>query len=367
MYTSSSDGASKDTGDHLGPHNGTDIACNPSLSLFHVISKGIFVRFLCYMSGNPTGSKGSHFPMTEPIAYLNGDYVPISKAALSVFDLGVVAGATVTEMIRTFRHVPFRLTDHLDRLQESLNAVSIASPVSREDLEAICQKVILENARLIPASHDLGLIVFLTTGQNLTYLGRSEIKRARTPSLCVHTFPLPFELWASQYETGLHLVTTSIRSIPDNVIPSNIKHRSRLHWHLADLEAKQRDSCAMAILTDQEGFLTETATGNICVVEGSTILTPASQVLHGVSRAVVTELAASLGLSMGSTRLLPVDLARATEAFLTSTPHCMLPVTKFNGQPVGNGTAGPTFQRLVAAWSDLVGVDIIGQMKSGSA
>jgi branched-chain amino acid aminotransferase len=303
--------------------------------------------------------------MTEPIAYLNGEFIPISCAALSVFDLGVVAGASVTEMIRTFRHIPFRLGEHLDRLEASLNTVRIHSPISREVTESICQRIVSENSRLIPADHDLGLIVFVTAGQNLTYLGSREIKRACTPSFCVHTFPLPFELWANQYETGLHLVTTSVRSIPDNVIDSSVKHRSRLHWHLADVEAKMRDATAMAILTDQEGYLTETATGNLCVVEGSTILTPSSQVLNGVSRAVIAELASSLGLSMGSTRLFPEDLSRANEAFLTSTPHCMIPVTKFNDQPVGKGVPGPMFQRLIAAWSSLVGVDIIGQMKAG--
>ena len=304
--------------------------------------------------------------MNEPIAYLNGEFVPVSRAALSVFDLGVVAGASVTEMIRTFRHVPFRLENHLDRLDESLRYIHIEWPVSRDSLVSICTKILDENARLISADHDLGLIVFVTTGQNLTYLGRRGLKRARTPSVCVHTFPLPFELWADHYETGLHLVTTSVRSLPDDVIDPRVKHRSRLHWHLADVEAKKQDTAAMAILTDRDGYLTETATGNLFVVEGSTLLTPSSHVLQGISRDVIMELASSLGFSMGATRLLPEDLARANEAFLSSTPHCLLPVTKFNHRPIGQGTPGPVFQKLIAAWSKLVGVDIIEQMRSGA-
>ena len=305
--------------------------------------------------------------MTEPIAYLNGNFVPISQAALSVFDLGVVAGASVTEMIRTFRHAPFRLKQHLDRLEQSLTWVHIQPNIDIAQIESICRRVVAENARLIPPNHDLGLTVFVTAGQNLTYLGSRERQRARTPSVCVHTFPLPFELWADRYDTGLHLVTTSVHSLPDDVIDTRIKHRSRLHWHLADVEAKKRDPSAMALLTDHDGFLTETATGNLCVVEGSTLLTPTSQVLKGVSREVVAELASSLGLSMGSTRLLPDDLSRANEAFLTSTPHCMLPVTKFNDQPIGQGVPGPVFHRLIDAWSKLVGLDIIGQMREGAA
>ena len=304
--------------------------------------------------------------MTEPIAYLNGQFVPISQAALSVFDLGVVAGATVTEMARTFRHVPFRLRQHLDRLDHSLNAFRINPGLERAELESIIERVVAENAKLIPSDHDLGLVIFVTAGQNLTYLGRSAAKLARTPSVCIHTFPLPFELWADKYETGLHLVTTSVRGIPDSVIDPTVKHRNRLHWHLADIEAKCIDPAAMALLTDEDGFLTETATGNLCVVEGTTILTPERHVLKGISRDVVDEIASSIGLTMAYTRLTAEDLARSNEAFLTSTPHCLLPITKFDDEKIGSGQPGPIFHRLMSAWSNLVGVNIVEQMQNGA-
>lgn len=304
--------------------------------------------------------------MSQSIAYLNGQFVPIASAVLSVFDLGVVAGASITEMARTFNQVPFRLDDHLTRLEQSLDVTGIRPGLNRADLNSICQRVVAENSRHIPDDHDLGIIIFVTSGQNLTYLGRAAMSLARTPSVCVHTFPLPFELWAETYETGLHLVTTSVKSIPDDVIDSRIKHRSRLHWHLADLQAKAIVPTAMALLTDHDGFLTETATGNLCVVEGTTILTPEKHVLEGISRQVVGELASSLGLTFGFTRLTPEDLLRSNEAFLTSTPHCLLPVTRFNNQQIGNGRPGPVFQQLLAAWSKLVGVDIAQQMRDGA-
>ena len=304
--------------------------------------------------------------MNEAIAYLNGEFVPISRAALSVFDLGVVAGCSVTEMARTFRHQPFRLDEHLRRLEQSLDLVKIDPRLPQSDIRSICQKVVEENGKLVPSDHDLGLVIFVTAGQNLTYLGLNERTRARTPTVCVHTFPLPFELWADRYQTGLHLVTTPVASLPDEVIDSRVKHRSRMHWHLADLEAKKIDSSAMAVLTDQNGCLTETATGNLCVVEGSTIVTPSQHVLPGISCEVAGELAAALGLSFVSTRVMPNELSRATEAFLTSTPHCMLPVTQFNGRPIGEGVPGPIFQRLITAWSELVEVDIVKQMREGA-
>ncbi|WP_010584468.1 aminotransferase class IV [Schlesneria paludicola] len=304
--------------------------------------------------------------MTEPIAYLNGQIVPVSQAALSVFDLGLVSGVAVTEMARTFRHVLFQLDKHLDRLAHSLDVLKLDPKCSRTELEALCHRIVDENVKWIPANHDLGLILFVTAGQNLTYIGRTPESPVRTPSVCVHTFPLPFELWAETYEAGLHLVTPSVRSIPDAIIDSRIKHRSRLHWYLADLEVKKSDPSAMALLTDDEGYLTETATGNLCVVEGNTIVTPESHVLKGVSRDFVAELATTLGLTFGHTRLTAEDLARGGEAFLTSTPHCLLPVTRFNGQPVGSGRPGPVFQRLLKAWGERVGVDVAAQMQAGA-
>lgn len=305
--------------------------------------------------------------MTEPIAYLNGEYVPITKASLHVFDLGVVGGASVNEMVRTFRYVPFRLDQHLARLKRSLEIVGVELELTMVELKAICERVVSENAKLIPAYHDLGLIVFVTAGQNLTYLGHAGRGLARRATVCVHTFPLPFELWAEKYETGIHLVTVSTRSIPDDVIASTVKHRSRLHWHLADREAKRIESAAMAVLTDHEGYLTETATGNLCLVEGETIFSPASHVLEGISRECLNELAASLPMIYEQQgRVTTDDLAGADEAFLTSTPTCLLPVTKFNGQPIGSGRPGPVFRKLIDAWSQAVGLDIVEQMQRGA-
>jgi branched-subunit amino acid aminotransferase/4-amino-4-deoxychorismate lyase len=304
--------------------------------------------------------------MAEPIAYLNGQFVPVSQAALSVFDLGVVAGAAVTEMVRTFRHIPFRLNQHLDRFYHSLDLLQFDPRLNRSELESICLRVIRENARLIPAEHDLGLVFFVTMGKNLTYLGGMGAEMAKTPSVCVHTFPLPFELWAEKYQTGVHLVATSGKCLPDDVLDSRIKHRNRLHWYVADQQAKQIDPAAMAVLTDNEGCLTETGTGNLCVVEGETILTPERNVLRGVSRDVVGELAASLGMTLGFTRITSDDLMQSKEAFITSTPLCLLPVTKFNQQPIRDGKPGPVFQRLMNAWNEMVGLDIIEQMQTGA-
>lgn len=303
--------------------------------------------------------------MTSPIAYVNGSYLPIEQASLHVFDMGIVGGVAVTEMVRTFRHQAFRLNQHLDRFLYSAASTGLEIGIPVDELRLVCERLITENASLLLEHHDLGLIIFVTGGDNPTYTGANR-RSSRPSTLVAHTFPLPFELWASGYRDGLHLVSVETRSIPDNVIDPRIKHRSRLHWHLAAREARRIDPGAMAILTDQEGQLTETATGNLCVVDGTTIITPSAHVLEGVSREFAAELATSLGIGFVHAQVSPEELSRADEAFLTSTPHCLLPVTRFNNAFIGNGLPGPVFQQLIAAWSQSVNTNIAEQMQRGA-
>ncbi len=299
----------------------------------------------------------------EPIAHLNGQYVPVAQATLHVFDLGVVGGSSVSEMVRTFRHLPFRLDEHLARLEQSLNIVGFELGLTMAELKAICEQVVFENAKLIPAHHDLGLIVFATAGQNLTYLGRAGAASAKKSTVCVHTFPLPFELWAEACQTGLHLVSVETRSIPDDVIDARVKHRSRLHWHLADRQAKQFDPQGVAVLTSHQRTLTETASGNLWMFHRGYLVTPATNVLRGVSREVVIDLCMDNFLAVQVRDFGASDLSAADEAFISSTPCCLLPVTQFNGRPIGAGSPGPMYRRLMEEWSQLVGMDIIEQMR----
>jgi branched-subunit amino acid aminotransferase/4-amino-4-deoxychorismate lyase len=304
----------------------------------------------------------------EPIARINDRLVPISQAAVSLFDLGLVQGAAVTEMIRTFAHRPFRLDAHLDRLLRSVRAVGFPVDPSVAELRAKTLEVVEHNARLIPAGHDLGIVLFVTAGLNLTYVGAAGAGSARTPTLCIHTFPLPFELWAEKYDAGQHLVVPSVRHVPPDCIDPQIKMRSRMHWYLADRQARLVDPHASALLLDHEGRITETSAANFLLVEGGAVHVPGgSGTLGGLSLQVVSELCGRLGIPFVPRTLRPYDVANADEACTSSTPYCLLPVTRFDGRPIGDGRPGPVFRRLIAAWNDLAGLDIIAQMRTGAA
>lgn len=300
--------------------------------------------------------------MNDSIAWLNGRLIPGSEAALPVHDLGVVAGASVTEMIRTIGGVPFLLSEHLDRLALSLELMEFATRPERDLLAAVINDVARHNHALLPAGHDLGVIVFVTAGQNLTYLGGSHRAEAARGTVCVHTFPLPFELWADRYSTGQHLATVSIPSLPTAALSPQAKHRNRLHWWRADREARSQFSDAVSVLTDSNGFLTETSAGNIMVVNDRTIRTPRSDnVLGGISRGFMEQLSRESGFDWSEADLTENDFASADEAWTSSTTSCLLPVTRFNGRAIGTGSPGPVFQQLIAEWSRQVGLDIVRQ------
>lgn len=301
--------------------------------------------------------------MTEPLVYLNDRFVPASDAHVKIYDMGVVLGATVTEMVRTFRRRLFRLSDHLDRLARSLKYVrfDIGMPIDR--LVQISVELVERNSRLIHRDDELGLVIFITAGENPVYAGSAGMLPRNAPTICAHTFPLPFELWSEGVEHGLHVVTPSIRHVPPQCYDPNMKYRSRMHYFLADQEARLVDPKAAALLLDLEGNVTETGGANFLMVENGTIVSPTLRnTLPGISRQTVIELATELGIGFEVRDIQPFNVINAEEAFTASTPYCLMPVTKINGLPIADGKPGPIYRSLIAAWSEKVGLNVERQI-----
>jgi branched-subunit amino acid aminotransferase/4-amino-4-deoxychorismate lyase len=303
----------------------------------------------------------------EPLVYLNGQMVPAAEAHLAIYDAGVVLGATVTEMTRTFRKQLYRLNDHLDRLFRSLRYTRMDIGLSKSDLAAVSQELVAKNGELLDEKGELGLIHFVTAGEYPTYAGMAGRPARTTPTVCVHTFPLPFELWARKMETGAHVVTPSIRHVPPQCCDPKMKYRSRMHYYLADQEARLVDPDAVALLLDLDGNVTETSGANFLMVERGTIVSPTlANTLPGISRDTVIALAGKLGIPFVERDIQVFSVINADEAFLASTPYCLMPVTRINGLPIGDGKPGPVYRRLMEAWSREVGLDIAKQIREGA-
>ena len=141
------------------------------------------------------------------------------------------------------------------------------------------------------------------------------------------------------------------------------KTHNYLNMVLGELEAQASDPESWAVLLDEYGNLSEGRGSNIFLVKDGVVSTPQAQfVLAGITRAVVLELAEGLGLPTQEKDLDLFDAYVADEAFLTSTSLCICPVSSINGAAVGGGrTPGPVTQRLISAFSDLVGMDYVAQ------
>ncbi len=297
-------------------------------------------------------------------AFLGGRFIPASAMRIPATDAGFVLGVTVAEQLRTFRGELFRLDDHLRRLGHSLSMVGLRPEIEPDRLAATARELVAHNSTLLGPEDELGLSLFVTPGAYATF-----VPNGAAPTVGMHTYRLPFSLWAGKYRQGQSLVTASVRQVPPACWPADLKCRSRMHYFLADREAGAREPGARALLLDLEGRVSEASTANILVYRSGEglISPPLDRILHGISLDTAFRLATQLGVGTVFRDLTPDDVAGADEVLLSSTSPCLLPVTRLNGRPIGTGMPGEVFQSLIAAWGEMVGVDIVAQAERSLA
>jgi branched-subunit amino acid aminotransferase/4-amino-4-deoxychorismate lyase len=319
--------------------------------------------------------------MTQPLAYCNGQFVT-GALSVPVSDAGFVCGATVTDLVRTFRHKLFRLDDHLVRFRQSCRHCCVPLLIDDAELKAAAERLIEHYAGLLPGARslllrdergevvgrftanetgffpDLTLVLLATPGPLGHYAGLPE---SGPPTVMMHTFPLPFGRYRKLFTDGATLVVPQTRPIPAECIDPRAKVRSRMHWWIAEQQAHDIDPNASALLVDAAGHVTETAAANFLIVKNGTVLTPPrSTVLNGVSLQVVEELCGELGIPFAERPLTLAECQAADEAMLTCTSYCVAGVRRLDG--VELSWPGPVWRRLLAAWSQRVGVDIEAQI-----
>lgn len=288
------------------------------------------------------------------LAFLNGRFVPNEQALLPLHDAGFVSGATVTDLVRTFRHRLFRLEDHVTRFRRSCELCRVPLLTSDTELMQAANELVEHNARLIPAASDLSLVMVATPGPFGAYAG---VANDGPPTLAMHTFPLPFERYRHRLTSGCRLVTIAGRW--SGAVDPRAKQRSRMNWWLAAQQAHEIDPAADALLLDADGFVMETASANLIVVRGGELFTPpADAVLSGITMRVVRD----LGFPIRERQLTADDCRTADELLLTCTSWCVAGVSRFDGWPVR--WPGPVSGRALRALSEHVGVDVAAQVQA---
>lgn len=297
---------------------------------------------------------------TSHLVYLSGEFVPTDEAKISIFDAAVMLGDMVTESTRTFAHRPFKLDQHIDRLYKSLKVTRIDPGMTPTEMYDLSLRVLATNLPKVAPEMDVWLVHNISRGRSVA--GADPTRQRSPATVIIHTAPLILTDWARFFSEGCHAVTPFSRAVPPEALDARIKNRSRMAYTLAEIEVKLVDPQAQGILLDIHGNVAENKGGNFFIYSEGVLKTPrARSALAGISRATVLELATQLNIPLEVTDFQPYDIYTADEAFFTSTPYCIMPATKFNGLPVGDGQVGPVTKRILQAWSQLVGIDIVAQ------
>jgi branched-chain amino acid aminotransferase len=299
--------------------------------------------------------------MEERIVYLNGAFVPESQAKVSVLDSGFNAGDGVYDVTRTFRHKPFKLREHTERLFRSLRYTRIDCGMSLEEMEKTTLEVLERNKPLLGENEDCALWQVVSRGVRSS-TGNRVSGRA---TVTVYSVIVNFPEFASFYVEGAPLIIPSTRRIPPQCLESKAKITNKMNHNMAAFEAKQVDPRAIPLMLDIDGNLSETSAHNFFLVIDGKLCTPTDRnVLGGITKAVIFDLAKQLGVEIVDGNYTPYDLYNAEEAFLASTSPTFVPVRTVNGAKIGNGAPGPVTVRLIAVWNKMVGMDIVDQALS---
>ena len=293
----------------------------------------------------------------EPIVFLNGEVIPESRAGIPIRDRGFIYGDAVFDAARTFGGVPFKLSEHVKRLYDSLRYVRIDPGMERDEMEMWSRRVVEHNHPLLPAGQDMWVMQRITRG-----VEGSE----SAPTVLIETHAIPFASRAPLYRDGARVTTPSVPRVPPRFMSPRAKTHNYLNLVLGDLEAQGTDPGSWAVLLDEAGNLTEGRGSNIFLVKDGAVATPKGQyVLEGITRRTVLDLAGGLGMQTAECDLDLYDAYTADEAFLTSTSLCICPVSAVNGTTIGSGRPpGVVTRRLMQAFTDLAGMDFEEQYLS---
>jgi branched-chain amino acid aminotransferase len=295
----------------------------------------------------------------ERTVWMNGEFMPESKALVPFRDRSFLYGDGAFDLTRTFQGRIFKLDEHIDRLYKSLRALHLDATMPPERMTEITREVVDRNRHLLGENDDywvgqrLSRGVMKVEGDNWDHYG---------PTVIVECSPMPIAERAHMYRDGIEVVTPSVRRIPPECLTPRAKTHNYLNLIMGDIEVKAQNPNGWAILLDMSGNLNEGLGSNIFLVRDGKIRTPREKfVLPGVSRETAIELASDLGIECTEDDLDLYDAYNADEAFITSTSLCICPIASINGVKMPAGAYGQVTQKLIDAYVDLVDCDFVQQ------
>jgi branched-chain amino acid aminotransferase len=270
--------------------------------------------------------------------WIDGRLEPADGAHLSAFDRGFQLGDGVFETLRARAGRPTELDEHVARLGRSADGLAIPLPGDIGERLAGAIDELLAAEGLAGPEGDASIRITASRG---VFFGRGLLPPDEHPAatIVVQAWPVP-PTPAAHLEQGLHLVASRVRRDPENPL-SALKTTSRADYVYARVEARIAGADDALFLTT-DGFLSEATSANVFLVRGAELATPAlgCAILPGTTRSWILRWAGDVGLRPNEAWLTTRDLADADEAFISSSVAGILPVTKFDGAPIGDGQPG---------------------------
>jgi branched-chain amino acid aminotransferase len=272
------------------------------------------------------------------VAYIDGAYVPMSEAKISVLDWGLLRSDATYDVVHVWQGRFFRLDKHLARFRRSVEKLRMTLPYDDGELTEILRRCVTE-AGLEDAAY---VEMICTRGVSPSF--------SRDPRDAVNSFiafALPFGWVANEEQRarGLDIAVSSVPRIPPQSVDPTVKNYHWLDLVAGLFEAYDR-GCENVVLVDLEGNVAEGPGFNLFAVKDGRAVTPDRGVLEGITRQTALDLCAELGIPVDTAPLTVAALRGADEAFITSTAGGIMPVTRIDSEAVGEGRPGPLTGKL---------------------
>ena len=273
----------------------------------------------------------------DGIAYVDGDYRPLSEAKISVLDWGFLRSDATYDVVHVWQGKFFRLDRHIDRFMASVEKLRMTLPVDRDGLASILNECVSRSGM-----REAYVEMILTRGVSPTL---SRDPRDAVNNFIAFAIPFGWIMNAEQRERGINVVIAETRRIPVESVDPTVKNYHWLDFVAGMFESYDRGG-ENVVLTDLAGNVTEGPGFNIFAVRGGRAATAERGVLQGITRQTAIQLCEELQIPVDIGTVTADALRGADEIFVTSTAGGIMPVTRIDGEVIGEGKPGPITGRL---------------------
>jgi len=273
----------------------------------------------------------------QPVIYMNGDYVPLSKAKISILDQGFLLGDGVFDVVSAWKGVIYKLDAHIERLFQSLQAAMLNTSMSHDDWRLAIIETMRRNK-----FRDATIRFIVTRGVSSNVVADP---REFEPTIIIWPAPYIFLADEKKRAEGIRLFISHLRAFAPDTLDPRYKCLDRLHFQLAKIEALDA-GCDDVIWLAQGGHVAEGPASNLFMAKGGKVYTPGEGVLRGITRQTFIEIAAEAGIECVEANLTPFDLYSADELFTCSTAGGALAVREIAGRKLLGAVPGRITQEL---------------------